>query len=396
MTTRTIAMVTVGRSDWGIYRPVARAICNDPDLRLRIVATGGHLVPAMGRTIDEIRADGFSVDEQIDCLLSADTPLAVAKSMGLATMGLAEAYQRLAPDVVLVLGDRFEMHAAALAAVPLRLPLAHIHGGEITLGATDDVFRHAITKYSHLHFAATEEFAARIVQMGEAPWRVTVSGAPALDNLAELELLSRDSLERRLGLPLARPPLLATFHPVTLQYEQTPSQIEEFLAALAEFDLPIVITRPNADAGNQAIVRRLAQFADERPHTVVVENLGTQAYFSLMSMAAALVGNSSSGIIEAASFALPVVNVGIRQEGRPRSKNILDVGDDRRAISAALRRALTPEFRKSLHGMKNTYGSGDAAARIVRRLKSVDLDDTLLIKRFHQSAATDACSRMAG
>lgn len=396
MPTRTIALVTVGRSDWGIYRPVAQAIQRDPELQLRIIATGGHLVPAMGRTIDEIRADGFTVDEQVDCLLAADTPLAVAKSMGLATVGLAEAYHRLAPDLVLVLGDRFEMHAAALAAVPLRLPLAHIHGGELTIGATDDVLRHAITKYSHLHFAATEEFAARIIQMGEEPWRVTVCGAPALDNLASLKLLSRPELESRLGLSLERPPLLATFHPVTLQYDDTEKQVGEFLAALSEFDLPIVMTRPNADAGNQTITQQLACFAEQRPNTVVVDNLGSRAYFSLMAVAAAMVGNSSSGIIEAASFELPVVNICIRQEGRPRSRNVLDVGDNRREIAAALRRALSPEFRQSLRGMKNVYSAGGAAARIVNRLKTVELNDKLLLKQFYSPAVNSAGSRIAG
>ncbi len=386
---RRIAVITVGRSDLSIYVPVLRAIQSDADLELCVIASGAHLSPTHGWTVNEITAHGFGVTERVDMLLSADTPEAIAKSMGLGVIGFAQAYQRLRPDIVVVLGDRFDMHAAALAAVPFRIPLAHLHGGEVTSGAIDEAFRHAITKYSHLHFASTDEHANRIIQLGEEPWRITVSGAPSLDNLRQLTLLSQQELETRLQMPLDSAPLLMTFHPVTLQYEQTGSHIDELLSAIGEFDLPIVVTRPNADTSNQIIQRKLDRFAESRPNVRVVDNLGTCAYFSLMQHAAAMVGNSSSGIIEAASFELPVVNIGIRQQGRPQSGNVIHVGHTSQEIAAGIWQALQPAFRARLRGLTNIYGSGRAAECIVQRLKEVPLDERLIVKRFYDLPRTE-------
>ncbi len=387
---RKIAVVTVGRSDFGIYAPVLRALRNEPDLDLCLIAAGGHLSPTFGWTVNELTARGFPPDECVDLLLSADTSEAVAKSMGLGLIGFAQAYARLKPDVLLVLGDRFDMFAAAAAAVPFKIPIAHLHGGEVTVGAMDEAFRHSITKMSHLHFASTREHADRIVQLGEEPWRVTVSGAPGLDNLHDMEWLSATALEERLGVRFSQPPLLLTYHPVTLQYEQTATHIDELLAALGDISRPIVITKPNADTNGQIIIQRIEAFARSRPDVRVADNLGTQAYFSLMRCAAAMVGNSSSGIIEAASFELPVVNIGIRQQGRPRSRNVIDTGATRSEIAAALTRALSPEFRQNLTGLQNVYGQGDAAPRIVQRLKTEPLNEQLLLKRFHDLDAAGA------
>ncbi|MBW3599372.1 MAG: UDP-N-acetylglucosamine 2-epimerase (hydrolyzing), partial [Planctomycetes bacterium] len=369
------------------------AIRNAPKLQLHLIAAGGHLTPTFGWTVDELAAQGFPPDERVDLLLSADTPEGIAKSLGLGVIGFADVYRRMRPDLLVVLGDRFDMFAAAAAAAPFKIPIAHIHGGEVTTGAMDEGFRHGMTKLSHLHFASTKEHAARIVQLGEEPWRVTVSGAPGLDHLKQATLLSRSALEERLGLALNPPPLLVTFHPVTLQYEQTEYHIEELLAALDEFDLPIVITKPNADTSGQAVIRRIEEFARTRPRVRVADNLGTQAYFSLMGQAAAMLGNSSSGIIEAASFALPVVNVGIRQEGRPRSANVIDTGHDRREVAAAVSRALSVDFRSRLHGMENVYGSGEAAPRIVERLTIEPLNERLLLKQFHNLDGATANAR---
>ncbi len=390
---RTIATVTVGRSDFGIYTPVLRAIQADPNLRLHLIATGGHLSPAFGWTVNDISAQGFEISDRVDMLLSADTPEAIAASMGLGIIGLSQVYQRIKPDLLLVLGDRFEMHAAALAAVPFRIPIAHIHGGEVTQGAIDDVLRHAITKYSHLHFASNEAHARRIVQLGEEPWRVTVSGAPGLDNLHTLTLLTQTELEAAIDMKLDKPFLAVTFHPVTLQYDQTERQVEQLLAALDQIELPMVITKSNADTSSQTIINRMEQFARLRPHVRLVDNLGTRGYFSLMSKAAAMVGNSSSGIIEAASFELPVVNVGLRQAGRPRSNNVIDVDCERDHIVSGVQKALDPKFAASLRGMQNIYGDGYAASKIVQRLRSIPLDSKLILKRFHDIGNADPTGR---
>jgi len=379
---RNICVVTVARSDWGIYRPVLRAIQDDSDLELSLIASGAHLAPGLGSTIDEIHEDGFEVQDRVDMLLASDTPAAVARSMALGTMGFAQVFDHRRPDVLLVLGDRFEMHAAALATVPFQIPVAHIHGGEVTHGAIDDSLRHAITKYSHLHFPSTQAHADRIRQLGEERWRITVSGAPALDNLRQVPMLSVAELEDRVRLPLPAPPLLVTYHPVTRQYEQSESQVVELLSALAGRTGPMVVTRPNVDSGHSVIAGHFEQFCRDRPNVQLVDNLGTQGYFSLMNVASAMVGNSSSGIIEAASFRLPVVNIGIRQTGRPRSANVIDVDCTAAEISSAIETAVSDEFRASLDGLTNVYGDGHAAGRIVRRLRNESLDETLLLKKF--------------
>lgn len=380
---RTISVVTVGRSDWGLYLPILEAIRSAPDLQLHLIASGAHLVAGHGRTDETIAADGFTIHDRVQMLLASDSPAAIAASMGLGTIGFAQVYERVRPDLLLVLGDRFEMHAAALAAVPLRIPIAHVHGGEVTAGAIDDALRHAITKYSHLHFASTTCHARRIIQLGEEPWRVTVSGAPGLDQLRRLRLLSAAELSAKLGISLDVPPLLVTQHPVTLQSEQAARQADALLEALSSQSRPIIITRPNADTRNTEILERLERFAAARSHVRLVSNLGTLGYFSLMRCAAAMAGNSSSGIIEAASFQLPVVNIGLRQQGRPRSGNVIDCGDSAEEIQAALERALSAEFREHCRGVQNIYGDGQAAGRIVQVLSTTALNERLLIKSFH-------------
>ncbi len=380
---RTICAVTVGRSDWGIYRPILKAIQQHHDLKLHLVAGSSHIVRSHGMTVDEIIGDGFEIHDTIEMLLASDSPEAIAKSMGLGTIGFAQIYQRVRPDLLLVLGDRFEMHAAALAATPFRIPIAHVHGGEVTQGAIDDAYRHAITKYSHLHFVSTAAHAQRVIQLGEEPWRVTVSGAPALDNLSTLPMLSRSELEARLQISFDQPPLLVTMHPVTLQYEQADEQVQQLLQVLAEYDLPIIITRPNADTSHSAIIERLELFCRDRSHVRLVSSLGTCGYFSLMRIAAAMVGNSSSGIIEAASFRLPVVNIGLRQSGRPRSANVIDTGCSAQEIRDGIQQALSEKFRNSLSQLKNVYGDGNAACRIADVIGSVRMDESLIIKQFH-------------
>lgn len=380
---RTIGVVTVARSDYGIYLPLLRQIQQDPDLRPYLIVSGMHLSPEFGLTVKAIEADGFEVCERVEMLLSSDSPEGIAKSMGLGTIGYAQAYARLRPDILVVLGDRFEMHAAAVAALPFKIPVAHIHGGETTEGAIDDALRHSMTKLSHLHFVSTQEYARRVVQMGEESWRVIVSGAPSLDNLHFVKLLKAHELEVKYRLRLNQPPLLATFHPVTLEYERTEWQVSELLAALDTSEMPVVFTMPNADTSGRIIIRMIKEFVRTHASAQMVDNLGTQGYFSMMALAVAMVGNSSSGLVEAASFELPVVNVGSRQRGRVRGINVIDVDYEQTSILEGLQKALDPGFRAKLRGMRNPYGSGGASEKIVEVLKLVQLDDKLLMKRFH-------------
>jgi UDP-hydrolysing UDP-N-acetyl-D-glucosamine 2-epimerase len=381
---RRIGVVTVARSDYGIYLPILRRVRQDPNLELVLIAGGMHLSPEFGLTVKVLEADGFGPAAKVEMLLSSDSPEGLAKSVGLGVIGFSQAFAQLKPDLLLLLGDRFEMLAAAVAALPFNLPMAHIHGGESTEGLIDEAIRHSITKMSHIHFTSTEAHAARIRQMGEEPWRVTVSGAPGLDNLRSVALLDADALERQHGFDLSQPPLLVTYHPVTLDYANTEYHVTELLAALKACTVPLIFTFPNADTSGRRIIEMIQVFVKETPSARVAANLGTDVYFSLMAQAAAMVGNSSSGIVEAASFKLPVVNIGERQRGRFHAENVIDCGYSRAQILAAIHRAVSQDFRKSLLDLTNPYGDGHAAERIVSGLKNISLDSSLLLKRFYQ------------
>uniref|UniRef100_A0A7C2JWS8 UDP-N-acetylglucosamine 2-epimerase (Hydrolyzing) n=1 Tax=Schlesneria paludicola TaxID=360056 RepID=A0A7C2JWS8_9PLAN len=380
---RTVTVITGARSDYGIYRPILQRIAAHPALRLELMVTGMHLTPEYGLTVRQIEQDGYTIRDRIECLTAADTPNAIAQAMGLALIGFAQAFSRQRPELLLALGDRFEMLAAVQAAMPFKIPVAHLHGGESTEGLIDEPIRHSITKLSHYHFASTRTYADRIIQMGESPARVFVSGAPSLDNLRSVTLLSTEELRKRHGLVISEPPLLVTFHPVTLEYEQAARQIDDVLAAIEATGQPVIFTFPNADTSGRIIIQRIEQFVAAHPQAQVAVNLGTQGYFSAMRHAAAMVGNSSSGIIEAASFELPVVNIGNRQRGRVHAENVLDCECHRDEILHAIQRAASPEFRASLSGLVNPYGDGHAAERIVDVLASARLDDGVILKRFH-------------
>jgi UDP-hydrolysing UDP-N-acetyl-D-glucosamine 2-epimerase len=380
---RTIGVVTVARSDYGIYLPILRRLQTDADLQLQLFVSGMHLSPEFGLTVKAIEADGFPIADRVEMLLASDSPEGIAKSIGLGVIGFAQAYARFKPDVLMVLGDRFEMYAAALAALPFQIPIAHIHGGEVTQGAIDEALRHSLTKLSHVHFVSTQEYARRVRQLGEEPWRVIVSGAPGLDHLHTIQFYSADELCDLYGVQLQPPPLLVTFHPVTLQHEEAEWQVVELLAALNEIGLPIIFTMANADTGGRVIQQKLNEFVAAHPLAKMLDNLGTRGYFSLMKVAAAMVGNSSSGLIEAPSFELPAVNIGVRQAGRTRAANVIDVDHDRAAIIDGLRRAMQPEFRAKLRGLINPYGHGDATVKIVDHLKTMPLDERLIMKKFY-------------
>lgn len=376
-------MVTTSRADYGIYRPVLRQLCAEPELELRLVVTGTHLSAAHGTTVREIEADGFSVSARVPMPMASDGPAEWALAMGAVTSGCGRIFSDLSPDVVLVLGDRLEMHAAAVATVPFNLPLAHLHGGEVTEGALDDVFRHSLTKLSHLHFVATERYRQRVLQLGEEPWRVTVSGAPGLDELPQPTPASLAALAARVALPLAhRGFLLVTFHPATREPGAALDQVACLVGALDQTALPVLITMPNADPGGSAIRAAWRDALATRSSWRAVENLGGQLYGAAMGHAAAMVGNSSSGLIEAPSLGLPVVNIGTRQAGRVRGANVIDVECTTAAIGAGLRHALADAFRAAIAGAPNPYGDGQAAARIVAVLREVELGQSLLKKRF--------------
>ena len=378
---RTIGVVTGSRSEYGLLFPVLKAISAEPALCLKLFVTGMHLSPDFGLTVREIERD-FEITERVEMLVASDTPEAISKSIGLGMIGFAQTYTRHRPDVLLVLGDRFETLAAVAAALPFAIPIAHIAGGEATEGAIDDVIRHSISKMSHIHFVSLDEYRRRLIQMGEEPWRITISGEPGLDNLSAVPDLPTHELEQRIGMSLTRAPMLVTFHPVTLELGQAEKQIGELLRALDRVGMPVVFTAPNADTDGRIIALRIQDFVDKHPDSCLVTSLGTAAYFSMMRRSAAMVGNSSSGIIEAGSFELPVVNIGSRQRGRFAPKNVIHCEPSAEAIEVAIGRAVSSDFRSGLRGIVNPYGDGQAASRIINVLKTVPLDAPLLKKPF--------------
>ena len=388
---KNIGVITVSRSDYGIYRPVLRRIQADPELSLHLIVSGMHLSPEFGLSVREIQEDGFPIGDTIEMLLSSDSPEGVAKSMGLGITGFAQSYSRVRPDLILALGDRFEMHAAVVAALPFKIPIAHIHGGESTEGLIDEALRHSITKMSHIHFVSTEAYARRVIQMGEAPWRVVVSGSPALDNLRTLQLLTRQELEEAHGFSLTEAPLLVTYHPVTLEYEDTERHLNELMTALSEVDYGVIFTYPNADMSGHLIIERIRQFAEQHERAVALPTLGTQAYFSLMAQSAVMVGNSSSGIIEAASFNLPVVNIGNRQRGRIRSQNVIDVDYDHRSIVAGIKKPPHRSSARAWQILSTLTVMAAAADRIVGTIKSTLPKKGLIVKEFHDLSRCDQC-----
>jgi GDP/UDP-N,N'-diacetylbacillosamine 2-epimerase (hydrolysing) len=380
---RRIGVVTVARSDYGHLRPVLEEIHRAADLELVLFVAGMHLDPTFGSTAGEIEADGFAIGERIPMLEGGDSAEAIAASTGRGVEGFARAFAHRRPDLLVVLGDRFEMLAAAVAALPFALPVAHIHGGEVSEGAMDNQIRHAITKLAHLHFASAEPHARRIAQMGEEAWRIHAVGGPGIDRIVTMEPLSREALAGELDIPTAGPWLLVTFHPVTLEYGDTATHVDELLAALEKTDGTLIVTYPNADTSGRLIIGRLEEFAARHPDRCrLVRNLGERRYLSVLWHADVMVGNSSSGLIEAPSFGLPAVNIGARQHGRLRGANVIDVGAARDEILRGIETAQTPAFRTRAREGGNPYGDGHAAPRIVEVLRSVQLDARLVQKRF--------------
>jgi len=377
---RKIAVVTSSRADYShLYWPL-RELASHPEVELKIIALGSHLSPEFGCTADEIEKDGFPIETRIECLLSSDSDVGMAKTIGVATLGLADCLGKMRPDLLLLIADRYEMLAPASVATALRIPLVHIEGGEISEGVIDDAIRNALTKLSHIHFTSTELARARVVAMGEEDWRVHRAGAPSLDHLRRSPLMSRAQVEARLDIHFTRPTAVIAYHPTTIARDPT-READALFSALESIPAQLLFCYPNADAGSRALIERTNSFIRSFGSGYVFVNLDPVLYWSLLRSVDLLVGNSSSGIMEAASFALPAVNVGIRQRGRERARNVLDAEASAASILDRVGAALTDDFRHSLCGMENPYGDGHAAERIVSVLTSAPLGEELFIKR---------------
>ncbi|MBU0587276.1 MAG: UDP-N-acetylglucosamine 2-epimerase (hydrolyzing) [Gammaproteobacteria bacterium] len=380
---KRICVVTGTRAEYGLLRWVMLGIQKSANLELQLIVTGMHLSPEFGLTYREIEAEGFQIDRKVEMLLSSDTPVGIGKSMGLAMCGFSDALAELRPDLLLVLGDRYEILAAVSVAMVARIPIAHLHGGEATEGLIDESIRHAVTKMSHLHFVAAEEYRRRVIQLGESPDRVFLVGGLGIDNINQLQLLNRAELEHALDFKLGPRNLLVTFHPVTLEGDSIERQMAELLEALDELpDTHLIFTMPNADTDGRILLRMIENFVARHPVTCkAFTSLGQLRYLSCMRHVDGVVGNSSSGLAEAPSFRTGTINIGDRQRGRLKAVSVIDCDADRVAIRTALSRLFSPTFQAGLPAVMNPYGNGGASEAIVRTLDQVSLDG-LLKKRF--------------
>jgi len=375
MAVRKICVVTGTRADYGLLSGLMAALQQCKEFELQLIATAMHLSPEFGLTYRQIENDGFVINEKIEMLLSGDTAVSITKSMGLGTIGFADAYDRLRPDLVVILGDRFEALAAAQAAMIAKIPVAHIHGGEVTEGAVDESIRHSITKMSHLHFVATDEFKKRVIQLGEQPDNVHVCGAPGIDNIKNMELLDRSALEQSLDFDLGQTCFLVTYHPVTLATVGDSNSMTNLLDALDAFpEAKIIITFPNADADGRQLISQVKEYAARQPDRIfVTDSLGQLRYLSALQHVDAVIGNSSSGLLEVPSFKKPTINIGDRQKGRLKAGSVIDCAESTLEIVEAIRFGLSEEFRKTIQTIENPYGDGNAIERILTVLKKCNL-----------------------
>ena len=380
---RKISVVTGSRADYGLLRWVMQGIKDDPELNLQVIATGMHLSPIFGLTYKVIEEDGFRIDAKVEILGSSDSPAAIAESMALALAGTAKAFSELKPDLVVVLGDRFEIFAATAAALVFKIPVAHLHGGETTEGAFDEAFRHSITKMSHLHFVATDEYRSRVIQLGENPKNVYLVGGVGIDSIKNLPRLSREELEAQLGIKFGAKSLLITFHPVTLDAESPEHQMKELLAALSHLnDTTLIFTMPNADTGGHVLIRMIKEFVGQNENAKVFTSLGQLKYLSCISYVDGVVGNSSSGITEVPTFKKGTINVGDRQLGRIQAASVINCEPKEKDIKRAIKTLYSPQFKSNLAAIENPYGEGGASARVVKTLKESSLEG-IIKKNFY-------------
>ena len=380
---KKICVVTGTRAEYGLLKHLMRGIQNSKKLELQIIVTGMHLSKKFGYTINEILDDKFKIDHKVDIKLVNDTSLNISKSMGIGIEKFSSCFKKLNPDLVLVLGDRYEIFAAAISAMLSRIPIAHLHGGEATEGLIDEPIRHSISKMSHLHFVASEEYKNRVIQLGEDPKKVFNVGALGLDSISKEELYDQKDLENILDMSFCDRNFLVTFHPVTLEKNSSKNQFKEILNALMKFkDFGVIFTMPNSDLDGEILFSMIKNFVKSRSNAFVFESLGQQKYFSCLKIVDLVIGNSSSGLIEVPAFKIPTINIGDRQRGRLKASSVIDCNPLESAITKSIKRGLSPSFRSSLKKVNNPYGKKGASSKIVSVLESVSFKN-LLKKEFY-------------
>ncbi len=379
---KKIVILTATRAEYGLLKPLMVGMSADSFYDTRIVVSGMHLSPEFGMTVNEIETDGIHIDKRIEIILSSDTPVALSKSMGLAMISFAEYFEECRPDGLIVLGDRFETAAVCCAAMNARIPVFHLHGGEATEGLIDEAIRHSITKMSYLHFTSTEEYRRRVIQMGESPDRVFNVGAMGVENALNFDIMSVSELEESLGLSFEKPYAIGTFHPVTLENLTAGSQTEELLNALDQHkNINYIFTKANADTDGRIINKLLNEYAKANDHFHLVDSLGMRRYLSALKYARFVIGNSSSGLVEAPAFHIPTINIGDRQRGRITGETVINCDPYQAAIDEAIGKALSNDFRRSIISAKNPYGDGNTSGRIMKVIKEFFEGDKINIKK---------------
>ena len=387
---RKICVITGTRAEYGLLRWVMQGIQDDADLTLQIIATGMHLSPEFGLTYKDIEADGFEISRKVEMLTSSDTPVGIAKSMGLGMIGFADALNELNPDLMVVLGDRFEIFAAVATGLVARIPVAHLHGGESTEGLIDEAIRHSITKMAHLHFVAAEEYKQRVIQLGEQPESVFLVGGLGIDNIKRLQLLERKALEVDLGFKFGKKNLIITFHPVTLDVGSAETQMQALLATLANLeDTQLIFTMPNADTDGRTLIKMVEQFASQHANAHAFTSLGQLRYLSCIAQVDGVVGNSSSGLAEVPSFKKGTINIGDRQGGRLQATSVINCEPNQKSIANAINILYSPSFQRDLSKVRNPYGEGGASEEIVKTIRSITLE-SLIKKHFYD--VSQACA----
>ena len=381
---KKIVVLTATRAEYGLLAPIIKKMISEKKLDVRVVATGAHLSPEFGMTVNQIEADGICVDKKIEILLSSDTGVSVSKSMGLAMISFSEYFDELKPDTLMVLGDRYETLAVCSVALNLHIPIIHLHGGEATEGAIDEAVRNAITKLSYLHFTSTEEYRRRVIQMGENPDRVFNVGAVGVENVLNSSLYDKKQLEQELGCSLQKYAVL-TFHPVTLEVDMALTEAEELMKAITDFsDIIFICTKANADVEGRIINNCIQKYSEQYSNIKLYDSLGVRKYLSALKYSKFVIGNSSSGIIEAPSFKIPTINIGDRQKGRIQAKSVINCAPEKGQIKSAINKALNHEYRNKIFNVKNPYGDGNTSQKIVDITTDYLLNNKLkLQKKFY-------------
>jgi len=383
---RKIAVVTTSRAEYGILKKLLTLIKNDSELELQLIVTGSHLMKEMGMTVNEIKSDGFAVAAEVDMKMEGDQPVNVANAMGNIVQGVAASIEKLQPDVVAVIADRFETCAAALAIVPFHVPIIHIAGGYITEGAIDDKLRHATTKMSHIHYAVDEHGRNNIINLGEEEWRIIQTGSMVVDLLESSATVQKETLEKQFNVNFSKGVMLFVYHPVTMEYQDTERQIKNAIAAIKTYPMDIIALLPNQDTSRLIITKELTAAAEQNNNIKLIKHMPRNVYASVMKHCTLMVGNSSSGILEAPTFQKAVVNIGNRQKGRIQAQNVINSSYETEEITEAINQVLSEKFKVQLKTVKNPFGDGKASERIYNHLKTMNIDEKLLQKKLASDA----------